>query len=411
MIRKAAIKLLVLNSLVFVSVLSIFSIVVYVSVVQSIDFESRQKLESITNALISSIEPPDQDEPYNGVPDILQPYGDPLKKDLSLQWFDVKSHLVAKKGTVSVTLPFTPTNSCCIQNTPHALVLTRLVFREKQPIGYLRVAMLLSRSDRFKNKMVVGLTLGLLLSLVTSSLAILWLVRQSLKPVEQSLRKLTNFTADAAHELKNPVMAIKANSSVALKHDQGMRDSDRGKILAIMDAADQMSATIESLLRLAEIDLGPTRTTERSLLSDIFTHVEKDLENLSKECQVELLTRVEAGDLQVRAHKSDVKIILTNVCRNALIYSAPESKVQMEARKVGDKLEIKVTDTGIGIAKEELPRIFDRFWRSDKARNYKSGGNGLGLSIVKALVEHYGGKITVQSELAKGTCVTMRLPS
>jgi signal transduction histidine kinase len=96
---------------------------------------------------------------------------------------------------------------------------------------------------------------------------------------------------------------------------------------------------------------------------------------------------------------------LGNVIKNAIAYSTQGASVFVHASRLGNKVQFEIRDTGIGISEEELPKIFDRFWRSDKARSYTSGGNGLGLAIAKSIADRYQGTTTVKSKLGKGTSV------
>ncbi len=406
MLKTATRHLLLVNSAVFILVLSVFSLAVYFSVTQNIDSEKRQRLHVLSDALVSSIEAPDQDEPDEVVPDLMKPHSlkDDTTAELTLQWFDPKERLLAKKGSLTITLPFDKTATFQTQELQHALLLTQSVERDGHLVGYLRVCMSLADADNYKRNLLVGLGIGTILALVISGIAVLWLVRQALKPVEVSIKKLTDFTGDASHELKSPIMAIKTNGAVALKYSDGMRDSDRVKITAMLDAANQMSRTIADLLSLAESE---HELSEQALepvnVQELLHEMAEDLSDLAASKEVKIHCLVDDPKLCLKARKSDIKLALLNIAKNAIAYSSRGETISVGGSRTGNRIQFEIRDTGIGISAEDLPKIFDRFWRSDKARSHTSGGNGLGLSITKSIVDRYKGLITVKSKLGEGT--------
>jgi signal transduction histidine kinase len=403
---------MVLNALVFVLVLGVFSIVVYASVTHNIDSEKRQRLQVLTHALVGSIESP-HNEPDEPIPDVVQSHdaNNQELSDIAIEWFDANQRLRAKKGLLAVTVPFDKSAEFQTQNVEHALLLTRAVERDGHLIGYLRVSMSLLDSDSYKRNLLVGLGIGTMLALGVSWIAAVWLVRQALKPVEINIRKLTEFTADASHELKNPIMAIKTNGAVALKYSDGMSDTHRKNIEMMLDAANQMSRTIADLLSLAESEHElPEQVLVPVNLAELIGEVSEDLKVLAASKAVEIKQMVDDPTLSLKARKSDLKLILGNVIRNSIAYSKSGASVLISAGQVGNRIQVEIRDTGIGISQEELPKIFDRFWRSDKARSYTSGGNGLGLAIVKSIVESYSGTATVKSKLGEGTSFIITFP-
>jgi signal transduction histidine kinase len=237
-------------------------------------------------------------------------------------------------------------------------------------------------------------------------------VKQSLKPVEESIKKLVQFGADASHELKSPLMAIKTNATVALKYADSMREKDREKFELILSAADQMNATTGGLLQLARVD---HRLDQKELgvidLTQLIQEIIDELKATAESRQVFVSTNSKAVSLDVRARKDDLKIVFKNVIENAIRYSKPNGHVSVNSMREGPKLKIEVVDDGIGISDEDLPKVFDRFWRSDKARRHTDGGSGLGLSIVESIVVRYGGSVAVKSRLGEGTSFTIVLPT
>jgi signal transduction histidine kinase len=207
-------------------------------------------------------------------------------------------------------------------------------------------------------------------------------------------------------------MAITTNASVALKYPEGMREKDREKFELILSAADQMNATTTGLLHLARSD----HRLEQSDLSVIaviplLQEILEELQVTIESRKIHVSTNSRAADLDVRARKDDLKIVFKNIIENAIRYSKPDGHVTVNSMREGARLKIEVVDDGIGISEEDLPKVFDRFWRSDKARKHTDGGSGLGLSIVESIVRRYGGSIAVKSRLGEGTAFTIVLPT
>ncbi|MCG2693378.1 sensor histidine kinase [Candidatus Parcubacteria bacterium] len=116
------------------------------------------------------------------------------------------------------------------------------------------------------------------------------------------------------------------------------------------------------------------------------------------------------GELYINGSKANLKRLLINLIHNAIDYNKPRGKATVSLRASGNQIELKIVDTGIGIKKEDLKNIFDRFYKADQARIKQSGGAGLGLSIVKEIVELYNGTIEIKSETNVGTEITVMLP-
>ncbi len=415
MISSLTRHLLLVNSAVFVLILSMFAIAVYSSVTHNLDGEEEHRLQLFTDTVASAIEPYDEDPPKDDLPDILQTYGTKegslYAGRITLQWFDVHEQKRAEKGTLLITIPFDKYATFQTQKKNHALMLTRRVERNGNLLGYLRVAVSLAETDNYGINLMTGLLWGIVLALIGSGFVIFWLVRQSLKPLEVGMQKLSQFTADASHELQSPLMAIKTNAVVALKYSENMRRKDKEKFEFILNAAEQMAATTASLLHLAssehQFDIRDQITFEiNALISEILQELAISITNKSI-----TVDHVQASSpLDMSAERDEIKIVLKNLIKNAIQYSNEGGSFLIKTAREGPKVKIQIVDNGIGISAEELPKIFDRFWRSDKARSHTSGGSGLGLSIVKSIIERLGGKITVDSLITKGTTFTVFLP-
>lgn len=217
-----------------------------------------------------------------------------------------------------------------------------------------------------------------------------------------------DFFANAGHELKTPLTAI---SGFAELLENGLVPKDKkdyyiGKILT---EAKRMSTIISDILEISSLENKTTAEEATDCkLSEICTAVKECLEPTAaaKNVTIEL-----SGDgFTVRAAYKHIYELVENIVSNAVKYNKDGGKVEITLHDVGEIGCIYVKDNGIGIPKESLNRVFERFYRVDKGRSTKEGSTGLGLSIVKHIVNCYGGTVTIDSELGKGTLVCVRLP-
>jgi heavy metal sensor kinase len=215
------------------------------------------------------------------------------------------------------------------------------------------------------------------------------------------------FVADVSHELRTPLTAIQSHLDLIQRF--GLQDNGDPSLKAVRSETERMTRLVGDLLTLAQADLGNLSFTDSdvdldTLLLDVFN-------------QAVLLSK---GELKVDLHEIDqlvvagdgdrLKQLLLNLVTNAIKYTPAGGKITLSLEQVDGWAEIKVADTGIGIPPEDLPHIFDRFYRVDKARARAAGGVGLGLSIAKWIADAHHGNLSVESNDQQGTTFTLRLP-
>ena len=330
----------------------------------------------------------------------------------SFEWFNLRGKSVERMGKY---FPNTPVNPQAVEESQHEdppIQSVTLPIVEKETgkrIGYVRVNQLRDEFDETVLQLDLGLGAGVIVAIIFSSVGILWLNRQAMQPIEESFRRLKEFTADASHELRSPLMAISSNVEVALKYSEGMRHEDREAMSAVLSATDQMTHLTEDLLLLARTDKVSAMTLAPVNLSDTLKDLVQLYRSQAEEKRIELTAGVEPA-LCLQGDSAGLTRAFTNLLQNAIRYTPAGGKVGIEASRLGNQLQVTVTDTGVGIAKENLEKVFERFWRADRARSYDNGGSGLGLSITQAIVQNHRGHLKVTSIVGSGSCFAVSLP-
>lgn len=227
----------------------------------------------------------------------------------------------------------------------------------------------------------------------------------------ESLDKSRNeFVSNASHELKTPLSTMKILLETLLYQDEVDMEMQKEFLNDINKEIDRLSRIISDLLTLVHMDGGETQLkTEVISLSDLISDTIKRLGPLARERGIELEGTIRE-DVACMLDANKFQQVVYNLVDNAIKYTGRGGQVKVELSKAGKKAILKVSDTGMGIPKEDLIHIFDRFYRVDKARSRETGGTGLGLSIVKQIVTMHGGSISVVSEEEKGSTFTVELP-
>lgn len=217
--------------------------------------------------------------------------------------------------------------------------------------------------------------------------------------------------ANVSHELRTPITSIKSYTETLL--DGAMEDPETSKrFLSVIDSeADRMTRLVKDLLQLSRLDNQQMNWKMEKVFLD--TIVKTIVERMQIEAQRkhQKLESYVIGDIPaINADKDRLEQVIVNLISNAIKYTPEHGEITVYVGIIYNDIYVKVTDTGIGIPKESLPRVFERFYRVDKARSRDMGGTGLGLSIAKEIVQAHGGTISISSEMGKGTEVTVKLP-
>lgn len=224
----------------------------------------------------------------------------------------------------------------------------------------------------------------------------------------EAMRK--DFVANVSHELKTPVTSIRGFSETLLDGAHEDAETREYFLQIIFKESKRIQLLIEDLLILSKIEKDEPHITISEFTIDVLVAELFPLfKQRAEQENISLRMNVQEG-ISLQADIDKVKQIILNLFMNAINYTPEQGTVSIEIREENDDVLIEIADTGIGIEKDALPRIFERFYRVDKDRSRETGGTGLGLAIVKHIVEAHRGKIEVESELEKGSLFSIYLP-
>ncbi len=217
------------------------------------------------------------------------------------------------------------------------------------------------------------------------------------------------FVSDASHELKTPLASIRLLTDSILQSESIDLDTTREFVCDIGEEADRLIRISERLLTLTRLDARQETVIEPTQMEDVVKRVEHMLRPLANAGQIELNCELQHG-CTVLANPDDLYQIVFNLIENAIKYNYPGGQVLVTLQRQEKEILLQVEDTGVGIPEEDLDRIFDRFYRVDKARSRAAGGTGLGLSIVRSMAQQYGGSVNAERNQPKGSRFQVRLP-
>ena len=244
--------------------------------------------------------------------------------------------------------------------------------------------------------------------------------------LDQSFRQMKQFSSDASHELKTPLTILKGEVEVMLRKERTSQEYQQ-TLKSNLEEINRMSQIVEDLLTLSKADTGEIKFNKEDInLTEILNEVVAQMDRLAQSKKLHLSVPNNHQDIHILGDALRLRELFINLIENGIKYTEEGGSIHIALQKEypplvrdqsdrverenGEFVKIIVSDTGIGIAKEDQERIFNRFFRVDKARSREQGGSGLGLSICKWIVEAHQGGINVESELGKGSSFIVRLP-
>src|SRR3984885_6834568 len=234
---------------------------------------------------------------------------------------------------------------------------------------------------------------------------------EMLERLEESFERISRFTADIAHDLRTPVNNIRGEAEVALARARTV-DEYRDVLESSLEEAVRLSELIGDLLFLARAESPLTELHRENVnIGELLTTVRDYYEASATDAGLSLVLKKGAEPLNAELDRSLMLRAVSNLVSNAIAHTSPGGTVTLAATNEDVAISIEVSDTGVGIPAEAIPRVFDRFFRVDPSRSKISGGTGLGLAIVQSILTLHGGSAEISSQLGHGTRVTLRMPA
>lgn len=404
MFRKTHLRLTFLNSLVFIVLIGILGSIVYF-------YTENSLYKDVNQSLIESARHLQQNQPgpdVFGGPSGMR--GDP--RIITLLW-DKKNNLLAAQSHVSGILQ---DNEKLIEpkdlNTLKDVTVGDFSFR------YITVEISTKGTDNIKvqfirnvnsekellNRLLLILSIGCGLGVICAVVSGYLLAGRSLIPIKNAWQKQQQFVSDASHELRTPLAVIQAKTDVLFRSPTASIHDKIIDVSAISNESRRLSKLVANLLTLARSDSDQIEIKKQGFqLDELLENITQQFEDIAAYQGKSLLLDVSEpvlfhGD-QERIHQ-----LIVILLDNAMKYTSEGGKIILSSRQNGSSITLKVQDTGIGIPEVDIPKIFDRFYQSDKVRT-AGEGTGLGLSIAKWIIEKHQGKIKVQSSPGKGTTI------
>ena len=228
-----------------------------------------------------------------------------------------------------------------------------------------------------------------------------YLSSKTLKPIEDSYKRQKKFVADTAHELRTPLSVMKIGAEATLNGDNG-KEEYKKLTQDSLDEINFLSSIVDDLLFLARSDDFKKVEFSKFNFGELVHKQIKLMKPYAGQKNITLHDNIH-GKFQINGNKDYLKRLLINLIKNAIDYNKSHGKVIVSLQNKKQQIELKIADTGIGISRNDLEHIFDRFYKADRARVKQSSGAGLGLSIVKEIIDLHHGKIDIKSKRNQGT--------
>ncbi len=271
--------------------------------------------------------------------------------------------------------------------------------------GYVQAGKSLEERDRSLRTLAIVIASGGLAGLVLAAVGGLFVAGVAIRPVRRGFERQREFVADASHELRTPIAVIRTNAetlSTVTPPDESVDD--------IVAESRYMTRLLDDLLTLARGDQeGIELTRSHFDLAEVVHGAGRAASRLAGDAGLRF-EQVADGAMPVYADAERCHEVLLILLDNAVKYTPRGGNITLRARRISSDAIVEVADSGIGVAPADVPRIFERFYRVDKARSREMGGAGLGLSIAKEIIDAHGGRIDFKSEIGKGSIVTVRMP-
>lgn len=264
--------------------------------------------------------------------------------------------------------------------------------------------------EETRQRIRLGLILVNLIILGASAGAGYFLAGRTLKPISEMVDEQNRFISDASHELRTPLTSLKSEIEVNLRDKKLTLGEARKLLVSNLEEVNNLQTLSDKLIKLTKYRKGENGLTFNKIsLAKVAEEAVKKVSGLARNKGITIVNKV--GKYIIKGNKTALDEVFVILLDNAIKYSPKGKKVTLTCKRSDTSIAFDIKDEGYGIAKEDIPHLFDRFYRADKSRTkFEASGYGLGLAIAKEIVEKHHGTISVDSKLGEGTCVTVLLP-
>jgi OmpR-family two-component system manganese-sensing sensor histidine kinase len=357
---------------------------------------------------------------------------------IDLEWFSANGELLWQtlEPTLPIPLSFNSGGKTIRISDDYLLrQITKRIQKDHYVLGYLRVSHPLFDVIKPIRQLIVDLSIAIIVLVIAVGSIGWFLSGIAIQPVKESYQSLKQFTADASHELRNPIATIKTNIDSLLSYPEMDLELQKKQFKIIDRLTGRLASLVNDLLFLARSDSGIISDNFQPLpLDALLVEVVEEQKIIAKEKGIDLSLIIINNEEYLKTNLADdlfiingdwsqINRVFTNLISNAIFHGINSLnqlekltiKVSLSIKKKQNKIfyQVTVEDNGVGIPDSLLPHLFDRFYRGDHARTYQDDNysTGLGLAIAQAIVENHQGKITVESKINQGSKFTVTLPS
>ncbi len=343
------------------------------------------------------------------MPNVLKPFGGKAIDSRKDRFWSARAQLTLTYTAILAVI------LCISSSIIYSAFSNRLAqrferFPSRQPMT-LPAGVIPPRPEDVLRDLTKSLVLVNSLLLALAAVLSYWLAGVTITPIQELYERQRRFLSDASHELRTPLAILQADLENILSNTR-ISSEIREQAQSHLEEVARMTTLVKDLLLLSQVDEAaiseePKKSVDLSAL--LQTTIDR-FEAFAAQNNVILSYSSHIPQLHLITQESLLTQALGNIVKNAITYNNPQGTVQIQLEKDASHARIHIQDTGIGISKEDVDKIFDRFYRVDKSRSRLTGGSGLGLAITRTIIEQLQGSLQLKSELGKGTAVTITLP-
>lgn len=274
----------------------------------------------------------------------------------------------------------------------------------------IEIIKIVDTEEMLLNQLKFVLIISIILASITVYFISKFLTKKSLKPIEESWKNQELFVQDASHELRTPLTIIFSKIESIIKRPKNSVEEEMNNLVIVMKEVRRLSKLVSDLLKLTKEDAIITINKSKTNIIDVIGDILIQYEDICQLQSKNLKFNYDLKDQSIYTDKEKLKQILIILIDNAIKYTKEDDYIIVRLFEEGSKIKIEVEDSGIGIKEEELPLIFNRFYRASSHRESNKDGSGIGLSIAKILIGNLNGKIAVSSKYKKGSIFSIYIP-